>query len=97
MSGSMVVNVSKTTEQREADKLLTEAIENSLRAYEIMDDWVLTDYMVICGQTRLDSDGEPHNAYSYLYRDNYLATHSALGLLDIARARLTHYVNREVE
>lgn len=85
----------RTEEQVKADEVLTESIQNVLKAYEIQDEYVLSDYMLICVQSRIDSEGAVETAYSYLYRNSELPTHVILGLLDIARMRLQHHVNSE--
>lgn len=80
--------MARTQEQVEADENLTKAIDMSLRAYGFEDDYIVTDYMVIAAQVKLDSDGDTETAYSYIYRDSDLPTHVILGLLDIAHARI---------
>lgn len=82
----------RSQEQIEADDNLTKAIDQSLRAYGFESDFILTDYMVIASQVKLDSDGDQNTAYSYLYRDSDLPLHSILGLLAVARARVTYLI-----
>lgn len=87
----------RTEEQVKADNDLTEAIQNVLDAYqeEEHDGYMMSDFLVICAQSRLDSDGEAETAYNYLYRDGSMAAHTILGLLDIARGRIQANVSRE--
>lgn len=87
--------MARTTEQIKADETLTEAVSVVLNAYSIQDDYVLTDYLVICAQSKIDEDGEAQTAYSYLYRDGDLPTHVILGLLDIAKTRIQGHVNSD--
>lgn len=87
--------MSRTEAQIVADTNLTESIQNVLKAYEIQDDYILSDYMIICVQSKIDKDGDVETAYSYLYRNSDLPTHVILGLLDIARLRLQHHVSRD--
>lgn len=82
----------RNPQQVEADENLTKAINQSLRAYGFEDSYILTDYLVIAAQAKLDADGDTNTAYSYLYRDSDLPLHSILGLLAIARARVTYLI-----
>lgn len=89
---SKVVNVSRTEEQIKADENLTEAIDQCIRAYGYEEDFILTDYMVIAAQVKLDEDGDTVTAYSYLYRDSDLPYHKILGLMEVARRRAAYHM-----
>lgn len=78
---------SRTSEQITADDNLTLAIEATLRAYGLEEEYILTDYMVIAAQASIGADGEQSTAYSYMYRDSDLPIHKILGLLEVARSR----------
>lgn len=85
----------RTAEQIEADENLTRAIEQCVNAYGFADDYIITDYMVIAAQVRLDVDGDSETAYSYLYRDSDMPYHRILGLLEVARTRAKFNMNKE--
>lgn len=79
----------------EADENLTNAIDQCLRAYEFEEDYILTDYMIIAVQAKIDEDGDTAMAYAYLYRDSDLPYHKILGLLEVARSRVLFNFNKE--
>jgi hypothetical protein len=85
----------RTQAQIEADANLTQAIDQCLRAYEFEEDFILTDYMVIVAQSRIDSAGDTATAYASLYRDSEMPYHRILGLLEIARTRARFNMNQE--
>jgi len=89
--------MARTEAQREADDKLSEAIQNVLNAYqdEAEHQYFMSDYLVICAQSRIDEDGDSETAYNYLYRNGSLPTHTILGLLDIARGRIQSHANME--
>lgn len=82
----------RTEEQINADNNLTEAINQAIRAYGYEEDFILTDYVIIAAQTKLDADGDSVNAYTYLYRDSDMPYHKILGLLEVARRRAAYYM-----
>lgn len=84
--------MARTTEQIAADENLTEAINQALQAYGYEEDFILTDYMVIAAQTKLDEDGDQTSAYAYLYRDSSMPYHKILGLMEVARARAAYHL-----
>lgn len=84
--------MSRTDEQQAADENLTEAINQCIRAYGYEADFILTDYMVIAAQTKLDEDGDSVNAYTYLYRDSDMPYHKILGLMEVARRRAAYHM-----
>lgn len=83
----------RTQEQVAADQALTKAIQGVLEAYEVQEDYLLSDYMVICTQARIDEEGDAETAYSYLYRDSNLPTHAIMGMLEMAQLRIRSYVH----
>lgn len=83
----------RNEEQVKADEELTQAIDNCLKAYGIQDDYILTDYLIICAQVRMDEDGDQITAYSHLYRDSDLPYHRIMGLLEVARVRAAIKLN----
>lgn len=89
--------MSRTEEQVKADTGLAHAIQNVLNAYADAENsnYFMSDFLVICARSRIDSDGEAETAYHYLYRDGSMAAHTILGLLDIARGRIQSNVSRE--
>lgn len=87
--------MSRTEEQVEADENLTKAIDQCIKAYEGEEAFILTDYMVIAAQAKLDDAGDQSTAYSYLYRDSDLPYHKILGLLEVARARAKFHLMEE--
>lgn len=84
--------MSRTDEQINADENLTKAIEQCIRAYGYEDAFIVTDYMVIAAQTKLDEDGDSINAYTYLYRDSDMPYHKILGLMEVARRRAAYHM-----
>jgi len=86
--------MSRTDEQIKADEELTNAIEKCIRAYGYEEAFILTDYMVIAAQTKLDEDGDSVNAYTYLYRDSDMPYHKILGLMEVARRRAAYHMMR---
>lgn len=86
------MNVSRTEEEKNADENLTDAINQAIRAYGYEEDFILTDYIVIAAQTKLDEDGDSVNAYTYLYRDSDMPYHKILGLLEVARRRAAYHM-----
>lgn len=84
--------MSRTEEQVAADENLTNAIDQCIRAYGYEEDFILTDYIVIAAQTKLDEDGDSVNAYTYLYRDSDMPYHKILGLLEVARRRAAYHM-----
>lgn len=84
--------MARTEEQVEADVNLTNAIEQCIRAYGYEEDFILTDYIVLAAQTKLDEDGDSVNAYTYLYRDSDMPYHKILGLMEVARRRAAYHM-----
>lgn len=84
--------MSRTDEQINADENLTKAIEQCIRAYGYEEAFIVTDYMVIAAQTKLDEDGDSINAYTYLYRDSDMPYHKILGLMEVARRRAAYHM-----
>lgn len=82
----------RTEEQIEADENLTKAIEKCIKAYGYEEDFILTDYVVLAAQTKLDEDGDSVNAYTYLYRDSDMPYHKILGLMEVARRRAAYHM-----
>lgn len=82
----------RTEEQVTADENLTKAIDQCLRAYGFEENFILTDYLVIAAQVKLDEDGDTSTAYSYLYKDSDLPYYKILGLLEVARARAAYHM-----
>lgn len=87
----------RTPEQREADENLTDAIDRVLKTVGFEENFIMSDYLVIAVQSRLDSDGDNETAYSFLYRDGSLPWHTILGLLEVAKARALFQYNRAEE
>lgn len=79
--------MSRTPEQRVADEALTAAIEQTLRAYNGDEPWILTEYVVVTSQHTINDDGEPLTAIGCLHRDGDIPLHRALGLVEYAATR----------
>jgi hypothetical protein len=77
----------RTDEQRTADDNLTDAISKSLKAYGFEENYILTDYVVVAAQVKMDDSGNTISAYSQLYRDSDVPYYKILGLLEVARCR----------
>lgn len=84
--------MSRNEEQIAADDNLTEAINQCIQAYGYEEAYILTDYVIIAAQTKLDDEGDPINAYTYLYRDSNMPYHKILGLLEVAKARAAYHM-----
>lgn len=87
----------RTEEEAEADEALASAIKKVIDVYQGDSNYLMSDYMVICVQSRIDEDGEPETAYNYLYSSGSMPSHTILGLLDIARGRIQANANSDRE
>ena len=92
-AGGRAVNDDRTPEQREADKLLADAIQRCSRAYELPEDAVIVNYVVVGSAIRSDGTADLYHDFTLL-RDNGqgLPDHVLVGMLDLAldRARFDY-------
>lgn len=86
----------RTAFQRQADTDLEEAIKNVLRAYHDVDnEFLLTEYVVLTTNIKIDDDGHQITSYARAYRDNNMPYHQILGLLDVHRTLVKSHLLEE--
>lgn len=77
--------MTKTQAQIEADQKLTEAIEESIKAYGGETSFVLGDYTVLTSVQTLTDEGVLITRYPIFLRDGDLPWYRILGLLEMAK------------
>lgn len=92
----------KTLAQIHADKQLTEAIARTIAAYDLLPDGhSMIDYLAViegANFTDEDEDGVPKESISLAFRDGFVRTSVAKGLVEMAKEALTsNYARAEEE
>lgn len=72
-------------EVKKVNENMTEAVKDTLRAYGWDEDFLLTNFIVVCAQTRFDEDGDQETRYTTLHQDGAIPWHIAFGLLECAK------------
>lgn len=83
----------RTPEQRDADKILADAIQRCAQAYLLPNDAVIVNYVVVGSAIRSDGTRDLYHDFTLLRDDGLgLPDHVLVGMLDLAldRARVVY-------
>jgi hypothetical protein len=81
--------VNRTPEQLAADKALTDAIEQALHAYNVVEPGdVIQEYVVVVATESLDAEGDSDNGMCMLFREGRVHSSRAIGLLEDAKLQI---------